>query len=87
MTACSSWPITSILMGERKTDTALVRFDCACGVHEELTICDSSIHPPLRFTAALRALHARGEWPKPDLELGDAVAAGWPAPKHEMETA
>lgn len=85
--AVPCWPITSVLMGERATDTAEIAFQCSCGVDELLTICDASIHPPLRFTAALRARHAAGAWPNPTADPGDAVAAGWPAPSTpESET-
>ena len=75
-------PVTSVLMGDRQTAT--VHFYCgACELSRVELITGVDIHPPLRFTAAIRRLHERGAWPPVVEDLGDAQAAGWGAPKIE----
>ena len=70
-------PVTTILDGPN--NTATVHFHCPCGTNRrELVITGAS--PIERFTSAIRAMHARGAWPAPADDLGDAETAGWGPP-------
>ena len=72
--------VSTIVAGNGIT---VVHFYCPCGTNRREVLLDTAAHPASRFTRAVRVLHERGQWPKPDIDLGDAVAAGWPPPKTE----
>lgn len=72
-------PVTTILARDR--NIAHIHFHCPCGTNRTETILDTHNHPAGRYTAAIRRLHARGAWPAPAAEPGDADAYGWPPAK------
>lgn len=61
----------------------VVHFYCPCGTNRREVLLDTSAHPAPRFTAAIRRLHERGQWPPADIDLGDAAAAGWGQPTED----
>lgn len=55
--------VTTTIAGPRGTVT--VHFHCPCGVdRQEIVVTGlDEVHPVSRYTAAIRNLHRRGNWP------------------------